>query len=337
MNKIRQFFKELYIYQKEMYPIIPRLLLGMIVFAEIYFIVLLNNGVLIDISTLSIIKRIAVGGMTDGMLWDGVQILELGKIGIEELVCGFTIFSFLFWLRIADDFKDREVDKRLFSHRPLPSGRVSEKTLKIFISVLIAITLIINYIYMPNFLFCIILYTYGSLMAVWFFQKHKIQKSLPMALLTHNPVQLIMNIYIISFVIIKYWPHINPLNIYCILAVFTLYFPALIWEVTRKIRAPKDETEYVTYSKLFGYKKATDFAMVVTWIDIITNFILVWNLNKISVLVLFLLVSWMTYKFIQFKKDPTKFKLVDAVEKYTYLQESTMIMTVILFMIVGKI
>ena len=37
--------KRLYIYQKEMYPVIPRLLLGFIVFAEIHFIVLLNHGV----------------------------------------------------------------------------------------------------------------------------------------------------------------------------------------------------------------------------------------------------------------------------------------------------
>lgn len=297
--------KRLYIYQKEMYPIPSRLILGYIVAMEIYFIVALNQG------------------------------LTEFNFGIQEVILGFTVFSFLFWLRIADDFKDREVDKRLFAHRPLPSGRVKEKDLKVFISILIAITLLLNLIFMNNFLFCLILYTYGSLMAVWFFQKHKIAKSLPLALVTHNPVQMIMNIYIISFVIIKY--NLEVFNLTNIMAVFTLYFPALIWEVTRKIRAPEDETEYTTYSKLFGYKKSTDFAMIVTWLDIITNFILVWNLNKISVAVLAILVSWMTWKFIEFKKDPTKFKLVNAVERYTYLQESTMILTVMVYLLVGKI
>lgn len=305
MRQLKQFCKELYIYQKEMYPILSRLILGFIVAMEIYFIVILNQGV------------------TDFTL------------GIQEIVLGFTVFSFLFWLRIADDFKDREVDKRLFSHRPLPSGRVTEKTLKIFISALIAITLFLNLYLMNNFIFCFILYTYGSLMAVWFFQKHKIAKSLPLALVTHNPVQMIMNIYIISFVIIKY--NLEIFTLHNAMAVFTLYFPALIWEVTRKIRAPKDETEYVTYSKLFGYKKATNFAMIVTWIDIVTNFILVWNLNKISIIILALLVSWMTWKFIEFKKNPEKFKLVDVVERYTYLQELTMILTVLIYLLVGKI
>ena len=57
--------KRLNIYFKEMYPIIPRLLLGFLVFGEIYFIILLNHGV------------------------------TKFNIGIQEAVCGFTVFSFL--------------------------------------------------------------------------------------------------------------------------------------------------------------------------------------------------------------------------------------------------
>lgn len=296
--------KRLRIYFKEMYPIIPRLILGYIVFFEIQFIVLLNHGV------------------------------KSFDVGIQEVIAGFTIFSFLCWLRIADDFKDYELDCRLFKERPLPSGRVTKKDLKIFVSILIAFTIIINAIFMNNFLFCVILYTYGSLMAVWFFQKHKIAKSLPLALVTHNPVQMIMNIYILSFTIIKY--DIPVFDLTNILAIFTLYFPALIWEVTRKIRAPKDETEYVTYSKLFGYKASTNFAFVVTWIDIITNFILVWNLSKISVVLLFIDVTWMSYIFIKFKKNPDSFKLVNKVEVYTYIQESLMILTIVLSILSTK-
>ena len=296
--------KRLNIYFKEMYPIIPRLVLGFIVAMEIYFIVLLNQGI-VDFT-----------------------------FGIQEIICGFTVFSFLCWLRIADDFKDYELDCRLFAHRPLPSGRVTKKDLRVFATILIAFTLLINLIFMPNFLFCLILYTYGSLMAVWFFQKHKIQKSLPMALVTHNPVQMIMNIYIISFVIIKY--NLEIFTLHNAMAVFTLYFPALIWEVSRKIRAPKDETEYVTYSKLFGYKKAVNFVFIVTWMDIITNFILVWNLSKLSVVALLINVLWISWKFIEYKKDPTKYKIVEKVEQYTYIQESLMIATVVFYLLLNN-
>lgn len=297
--------KRLHIYFKEMYPIIPRLALGLIVFGEIYFIVLLNNGV-------------------TGF-----------RIGIQELIGGFTVFSFLLWLRIADDFKDYELDCRLFAHRPLPSGRVKKRDLAIFVTILITVTVILNVAFMNNFGFFLFLYVYGTLMSLWFFHKKKIQKSLPLALVTHNPVQMIMNVYIISFTCIKYG--LGAFTLTNFLAAWTLYFPALIWEISRKIRAPRDETEYVTYSKLFGYQKSTMFVLILTWVDILTNVLLVWNLNRISVAALLLNTGWMTWKFAQFMRDPTGFKIVDKVERYTYIQESMMLVTIALFILFGKV
>lgn len=290
--------KRLRIYFKEMYPLIPRLALGFIIFGEIYFIVLLNYGV------------------------------KDFYLGIQEVVGGFTVFSFLLWLRIADDFKDYELDCRLFPQRPLPSGRVKKKDLAVFVVILISATVVLNIIFMNNFWFFLFLYVYGTLMSLWFFQRKKIQKSLPLALITHNPVQMIMNIYIISFTCIKY--HLKGVTWITFLAAWTLYFPALIWEISRKIRAPQEETEYVTYSSLFGYKKATWFVLILTLVDILTNVLLVWNLNKISVAALLINVAWMTVKFIQYIKDPLKFKIVDKVERYTYIQESMMLITVLI-------
>lgn len=297
--------KRLYVYYKERYPLFLRFLLGLIVFGEIYFIVLLNQGI------------------------------TKFSIGIQELIGGYTVFAFLLWLRVADDLKDYETDKHLFPDRPLPSGKTEIKD--VFISCLIfeIIALVLNYIFMPNFIFCIVLYVYGYLMSKWFFKRKKIQPSLPLALITHNPVQMIINLYIISFTVIKY--DLKFINLTTIMTLFTLYFPALIWEVSRKIKNPKEENDYTTYSKLFGYKKATIFVLILTIMDIFTNFVLVWNLSKISIIILFILVSWMTYKFIEFIGDPTKYKIVDKVERYTYFQESTMLLTVVVYLLIGKI
>ena len=300
--------KRLRVYFKERYPIIPRLILGVIVFLEIHFIILLNIGVTKD------------------------QF----RIGIQEAVGAFTVFAFLLWLRVADDLKDFETDKRLFPDRPLPSGRVYKKDVMIACVLVQAIAVALNVIFMRDNLWAfVILYIYGYLMSKWFFRKKKIQPSLPLALITHNPVQAIINLYIISFTVIKY--DLEPITLTNIMALWTLYFPALIWEVSRKIKAPKDENDYTTYSKLFGYKKSTRFVLILTIMDIITNFILVWNLNKISVCVLALLVSWMTWKFIQFMKDPERFVLVTKVEIYTYLQETTMLLTIAAFLLFGKV
>ena len=108
--------KRLHIYFKERYPIIARLILGFIVFLEIYFIVLLNNGV------------------------------TSFQITIQEFIGGYTVFAFLYWLRVADDLKDYETDKKLFPDRPLPSGRVYKKDIVVSCVIInmIAIILIIS-------------------------------------------------------------------------------------------------------------------------------------------------------------------------------------------------
>ena len=59
--------KRLYVYFKERYPIIPRLILGIILFLEIHFIILLNMGV----------------------TWDQV------RLGPAEATGAFTCFAFL--------------------------------------------------------------------------------------------------------------------------------------------------------------------------------------------------------------------------------------------------
>lgn len=297
--------RRLNIYFREMFPLIPRFLLGAIVFGEIYFMVLLNYGI--------------------------VHF----NIGIQEFVGAYTVFAFYMYLRVADDFKDYETDKRLFPNRALPSGKVNKRDLIVACTLAQVIAFILNVLYMNNTVFFLFLYGYGFLMSQWFFQRHKIQPNLPLALVTHNPVQIIINLYIISFTCVKY--KLYPFTYITFLVLWTLYFPSLIWEISRKIRAPREETEYVTYSKLFGYEKATRFVMILTLTDIITNIILVWNLNKISVVAFIGIVSWMTIKFLQYIKDPYQYKIVEKVERYTYIQETLMLLTVAIYLMIGKI
>ena len=79
------------------------------------------------------------------------------------------------------------------------------------------------------------------------------------------------------------------------------------------------------------------FILILTWVDIVTNFLLVWNLNKLTVAALFLDVSWMTVKFLQLLKDPSRFAIVDKVERYTYIQESLMLLTIPVYLLWGKL
>lgn len=293
--------KRIMIYLQEMYPVASRMFVAIVCFCEVYFVLLLNKNI------------------TDF------------NFGYQEVIGIWTIFSFLLMLRIADDFKDYELDCRLFPHRPLPSGRVYKKDLAILLTLVVSITVILNLAFMPNKFWFIFLYVYGTLMSFWFFKRELIQNSLPLALVTHNPVMMILNWYTISFVCDKY--SLELFQPTTILLALTLYFPSLIWEVSRKIRAPKEETEYVTYSKLFGYKKVTTIVMVLTVLDVLTNIILLYKISMLGVIVLILNISWMVYKFISYIQNPYAFNIKQKVEQYTYITETTMVVGVILYLI----
>ncbi|AAK78776.1 4-hydroxybenzoate polyprenyltransferase [Clostridium acetobutylicum] len=279
--------KRLNVYLKEMYPLLPRLILSLTLFFEIYMITLLSNHI------------------------------SSFRIGIQEFVGVFTVFGFWLALRIADELKDYETDKINFPKRPLPSGRVTKRDLWILLTIDYALMIFLNLVFMNNVLFFIVLLIYGVLMSLWFFAKKYIQPNLVLALITHNPVELILDYYIISFACIKY--KLPVFTGTTLLICVTLYFPALAWEVSRKIKAPDDENQYVTYSKLFGYKKATMFVMLVIFCEMITTNILAYRLSIIMVIILTVRYFWLVYNCIEFIKSPKKFKLGKRVEVYLYI------------------
>lgn len=291
--------KRISIYFKQMFPLLPRLFLGFLLFFEIYFLIILTN------------QRTSF------------------TIGIQEVVGAVTIFLFFMFLRIADDLKDKETDAKLFPERALPSGRVKEKDLIITLIIILLLVVTLNLIFMNNLLYFAVLMGYGALMSVWFFKKAKIQNSLPLALVTHNPVQLIINLYIITYTCIKYDIPIFSLN--NAVVIFTLYWPGLVWEISRKIRAPKDETEYTTYSKLFGYKKATQFVLIVMFLDMITSSILVYKLLPYAVITVIVSYFWLCKKCFDFMKYPEKIRLGQKVELYEYVTEGTMVVIEFIF------
>lgn len=284
-----------------MYPAIPRLILSFVMFFEIYLLVILTNKM------------------------DGVHINQ------QEIIGAITVFGFLLSLRIADEFKDYEVDMRLFPTRPYPSGRVKKSDLIILLTVVCVIIIALNLLFMNNLLYFAILMLYGLAMSLWFFSKYKIQKSLPLALITHNPIQLILNLYIISFACIKY--NLNIFTFNNMLILLTLYFPGLIWEVSRKTRAPKDENDYTTYSKLFGYQKVTKFIMLVMALDVITSSILIFKIYPIAVFTVIGSYLWFLKQGSGFMKDPTKYKLVDKVILYEYITESTVVIIELIYIV----
>ena len=286
--------KRLYIYLKEMLPPLKCAAVSIVLFFEIYFLVILIAGV------------------------------AAFRIGVQEFVGCITIFTFLLSLRIADDFKDYKTDLQIFPDRPLPSGRVRKGDLAKLLVFANAITVSLNIIFMNNLLYYGILMAYGTLMSVWFFARSKIQKNLFLALVTHNPVDFMINIYAITFACIKYdlpiWTFTN------VLIAFTLYWPSLIWEISRKVRAPEDETEYVTYSKLCGYKKITAIILIIVTLDVITSAKIMYDLWSWAVIAAIVPWAWYVWECRKFMKNPKRFKLVSRIEIYMLITEVPVIL-----------
>jgi 4-hydroxybenzoate polyprenyltransferase len=245
-------------------------------------------------------------------------------VGVQEIIGCLTVFTFLLSLRIADDFKDYKTDLVLFPNRPLPSGRVKKTDLAALLIGLNTVVIVLNIIFMNNLIYYAFLMLYGVLMSVWFFSRSKIQKNLLLALITHNPVDIIINIYIISFTCIKYGLSIVTFN--NVLIAFTLYWPTLIWEISRKTRAPKDETEYTTYSKLYGYKKITMLILVIITFDVITSAKLMYELWRPGIIAVVAAYAWFVVECMKFIKRPEKFKLVSRIEIYEVITEVPVIL-----------
>ncbi|MGJ6981433.1 hypothetical protein ACSDQ9_13025 [Aestuariimicrobium soli] len=291
-------------YLAEMYPPASRLLISAIVFFEIYFVLLLNYD---------------------------VRNFELGW---QEVVGTVTVFGFLLMLRIADDLKDTEVDRRLFPHRAVPSGRVRLSDLRILQVINVVVVVAANVAVMNNLAFFAVLYAYGAAMSLWFFARARIQPNLFLALVTHNPVMMIMNIYVISFGVIKYG--LQPFTLTTVLLAWTMYFPSLIWEIARKIRAPQEETAYVTYSSLWGHRKAAWFVLAIIWVDVLTNLTLVFAVSRLAMIPLVLNLAWITWTIIRWLRDPGRFAFGPKVDRYTYGVEGLMVLAVAVNLFLGR-
>jgi 4-hydroxybenzoate polyprenyltransferase len=135
-----------------------------------------------------------------------------------------TVFLFFLQLRVADEFKDCEDDRRCRPHRPVPRGLVTLAELKLVAwagaAVQLGLALLVSPRLLLHTLILPLIYSYVSACG-WFAQSMSPPRGLAW-LLTFG------------------------------------FFSGLVVEIGRKVWAPGDEIAGVqTYSRLWGYKTAT--------------------------------------------------------------------------------
>ncbi len=250
--KYNGFITRIGIYLKEMFPIPQRIIYSMLMYISFVIIASKIHSVTLDAAS------------------------PIHLIGIVN------VFTILLILRLMDELKDKDLDEDLFSERPLPSGRVRESDISFSLIALIVLFITINVFNWVTLFAALMVLCYTLLMFRYFFIPKILRKYLLLNLATHNPVIPIIIIFLwIMFGAQNDLPLNSLINQYSVLLVVWFWSLFFSWEITRKIKSPEEENEYVTYSQIFGFIGAVIIAAVVQTLTYIISihFFLIFNLS----------------------------------------------------------
>ena len=228
------YFRRMRVFFREMLPLGRHALLAVVVYVAVAAFVIATAGATVT-------------------LWN-----------VSTLVGIVSVLSLFLMVRLMDEIKDVDIDRRLFPHRPVPSGRVRLSDIRTTLGAVIALYLAVNLSLSASLWSALAVLGYALLMFRFFFVPHVIRRSLPLALVTHNPIIPMMLVHCASVAAAGQGYTVADLN-WDLVAPFLLltWAPLLAWELSRKIRAPQEETEYVTYSRVLGVPGAVALTLLV--------------------------------------------------------------------------
>lgn len=202
-----------------------------------------------------------VGTLLTGI---SIQLVYMRLYGIpaqfhyQIILSAIVLMSVTLLIRVMDEFKDYPDDLKNYPNRPLPSGRVKREDLKVLGAIALGIVPVLSLTSMPLFLFSLVVLGYTFLMLKWFFIEEKMRKSLILALVSHHPIVFLNFAYLI-FGMVETFPGVDWNGAWYVFPIGLIFTN---WEISRKIRMPEQETAYVTYSQIFGPRKAITVALV---------------------------------------------------------------------------
>ncbi|NWJ42030.1 MAG: UbiA family prenyltransferase [Geothrix sp.] len=186
------------------------------------------------------------------------------RLGRATLAGILGTFLFLLFLRVSDELKDSESDKIHFPERLLPSGRITPGDLWLLWWVALAGLIGVQLLVPRLNGYYLALLIYGLLMFRYFFLPRLITSHLFLALLSHNPSAFLLQLCALG------WLGADPglpspfvARRGDLLICLLFYLPALLWELSRKLRRPSEETQYQTYSSLLGPRRAALLTLTV--------------------------------------------------------------------------
>ena len=244
--------------------------------------------------------------------WNGIALLC--SAANEEIILpkaifvsgAITIVLMLLLLRIMDELKDLEADRKHFPARPVPRGDVYPSDLRFLGLFIIGILLSLNLFFTRSVPLFLIVFGYACLMYKYFFLKALISQNILLALATHNPISYFLFLYVAS--LYRNNAHVHIRFDQLILLGLVFLFFSMSWEIARKIRHPEDETTYQTYSMVIGTKAALLIPVVLCAAALIVIFRLYGGVfSNFSFMVMLLVFLFMVLTFFRFYRRRMNF------------------------------
>ena len=181
---------------------------------------------------------------------------ESGFIPWPRFAVGvFTTLVFFFTLRVLDEHKDRQVDRRFRPELPVPRGLVTLGELRAIGGVALAIAVALNAWVAPVMLIPIVVVAiWASLMTREFFVRDWLRAHPTVYLLTHMAIMPLIDIYTTGLDWLPAGLHL-PHRLALFLGV--TFLNGMIVEIGRKVRFPGGEREGVdSYTRAWGLRAA---------------------------------------------------------------------------------
>jgi len=174
------------------------------------------------------------------------------------LVCILNTIILFFILRILDEFKDHEDDKKYRTYLPVPRGLISLQALKYIGIITVIVQLLVTLIFFPKMLTMLgIVYSYMFFMSKEFFVKEWLKQNQFWYVTSHMVIIPVVDVFASGFD----WFLENEQAPTGLLFFFAVSFMnGMVLEIGRKIKAPEQEEEGVlSYTSRLGTKRATFF------------------------------------------------------------------------------
>ena len=219
------FFRRLYIYQKERFP-------------------LLGHGLLVAAFSFSAISYSRICRDAAGFVsW------KIFLVGI------FTTVSLFFLVRVFDEFKDKEEDALYRKYLPVPRGLITLKELKTLGIITVALQVVLNFIFFPKMLLIyFIIIAYLCLMGKEFFVPQWLKKHQFWYVTSHMFIIPLIDIYASG---LDWFLGGVKAPVGLLFFFGVSYMNGIVLEIGRKIKPPGKEEEGVnSYTKMIGENKA---------------------------------------------------------------------------------